>query len=367
MKITFHSVIILLGTIMNLATPAAAVSQLNIALAGLSHDHVSGILQRYSSKQVNIVGIAESDPVLVSRYKERFRLADSLFYTDLKTLLNAKRPQAVMAFNAISGHLSVVEACAPLGIHVMVEKPLAFSEKDAQRMAALARQHRIHLLTNYETTWYASNQYLYRKINDSGSIGPIRKMIVHDGHQGPQEIGVSKQFLSWLTDPKQNGGGALIDFGCYGANLMTWLMKGETPLAVTAVTRQIKPDIYPNVDDEAIILVEYPQASGIIEASWNWPFNIKDMEVFGKTGYLHAMDHNSVRIKERSNQPYSGFDLKEAQAPYDDYVSYLEAVINGRIDSKGDLSSLENNLVVVRILDAARRSAKEGKRIILKK
>src|SRR5688500_20059018 len=107
MKIIFHSVIILFGIMINLATPAPAVSQLNIALAGLSHDHVSGILQRYSSKQVNIVGIAESDPVLVSRYKERFRLADSLFYTDLKTLLNAKRPQEVMTIITIYRHLSV--------------------------------------------------------------------------------------------------------------------------------------------------------------------------------------------------------------------------------------------------------------------
>jgi predicted dehydrogenase len=350
-----------------MTAPLVSVSQLTVALAGLSHDHVSGVLQRYTSKKVNIIGIAESDPVLVSRYKQRFHLDDSLFFPDLKTLLKTKRPQAVMAFNSIAEHLAVVEICAPLGIHVMVEKPLAFSMQDAEKMAGLAKKYKIHLLTNYETTWYASNQFLYKKVNDSGSIGPIRKMIVHDGHQGPQEIGVSKQFLKWLTDPKQNGGGAIIDFGCYGANLMTWLMKGQAPTAVTAVTKQIKPDIYPHVDDDAVILLEYPQANGIIEASWNWPFNIKDMEVFGTTGYLHAVDYNSVRTKEKSSLPYSEIELKEAAPPYDDYISYLEAVISGKLESRGDLSSLENNMVVVQILDAARQSAKEGRRIVLKK
>ena len=54
--------------------------------------------------------------------------------------------------------------------------------------------------------------------------------MVHDGHQGPKEIGVPPEFLNWLTDPAQNGAGALYDFGCYGVDLMTWLMHGETPL-----------------------------------------------------------------------------------------------------------------------------------------
>ena len=92
------------------------------------------------------------------------------------------------------------------------------------------------------------------------------------------------EFLSWLTDPKLNGAGALFDFGCYGAGLMTWLMNGEKPLTVTAVTQQIKPEIYPKVDDEATIIITYPKAQAIIQASWNWPFDRKDMEVYGATG-----------------------------------------------------------------------------------
>ena len=70
-------------------------------------------------------------------------------------------------------------------------------------------------------------------------------MVVHDGHQGPKEIGVPPEFLNWLTDPAQNGAGALYDFGCYGVDLMTWLMHGETPLTVTAVVNHDKPQIYP--------------------------------------------------------------------------------------------------------------------------
>ena len=86
----------------------------------------------------------------------------------------------------------------------------------------------IYLLTNYETTWYNSNQQLYEMVTRLESqFGQIRKMTVHDGHGGPREIGCSPDFLNWLTDPVKNGGGALMDFGCYGANLMVWLMNGK--------------------------------------------------------------------------------------------------------------------------------------------
>lgn len=352
-----------IALIINLS--ASSQSPVKIALAGLSHDHVHGILQRYKKGDVIITGIAEPDLQLVKRYQQQYGLADSLFYKDLPALLKKSKPEAVMAFNAIADHLQVVEVCAPAGIHVMVEKPLSFSVQQAERMAALATRHKIHLLTNYETTWYASNQLLFRMAIDSAAIGEVRKMVVHDGHQGPKEIGVSKEFLQWLTDPAKNGGGALVDFGCYGANLMTWLMKGQPPIAVMAVTRQIKPGIYPHVDDDATIVLEYPQATGIIEASWNWPFGIKDMEVFGTTGYVQAVNSNTIRSKENQRASYMVQQVKPVEAPYHDFLQYLSAVIRGTITPGQDLSSLHNNMIVVRILEAAKRSASEGKRILL--
>lgn len=356
--------VLLFALMMMFANAVEAQAPLRIALAGLNHDHVGGVLQQFKNGKVVIIGIAEADTALVGRIKRQYRLPDSLFFKDLGSLLKQQKPVAVLAFNAISEHAAVVEACAPLGIHVMVEKPLAVTVKQAERMASLARQHRIQLLTNYETTWYASNQLLYKKIHDSAAIGAIRKMVVHDGHEGPKEIGVSKEFFKWLTDPEKNGAGALVDFGCYGANLMTWLMKGQPPISVTAITRHIKPDIYPKVDDDATILLEYPEATGIIEASWNWPFGIKDLEVFGKTGYLQAVNGNTIRLKEKGNQPYTLRQLPPAAAPYQHYIPYLTALLANEISASQDLSSLENNLIVVKILEKARQSAKEGRKIL---
>lgn len=341
-------------------------NKLNVVVAGLNHDHVYLIMNSFEKGEVNIIGIAESDANLISRFKTRYKLHDSLFNADLSLLLKSRKPEVVLAYNAISDHLAVVEAAAPLGISVMVEKPLATTVKDAERMAALARRHKIQLLTNYETTWYSSNQEAYKRIKGGREIGLIRKMVVHDGHQGPKEINVSKEFLSWLTDPVKNGGGAIVDFGCYGANLMTWLMDGQAPIAVTAITRQIKKKVYPNVDDDATILLEYPGATGIIEASWNWPFAIKDMEVFGETGYIQAVDPQTLRIKEKEQAPYSTKTAEPLPETFRNHLNYLSALLSKQITAKDDLSSLENNLIVVRILEAAKASAKSGKRVPLK-
>jgi len=340
---------------------------LKVAVAGMTHGHVAGLLSEYKKGAVDLTGIAEKDKALIKKYQARFQLPDSLFFDDLAGLLQARRPDVVLAYNATAEHLAVVELCAPLHIHVMVEKPLATTVEDAGKIAALSRRHGIQVLTNYETTWYASNQELYERVHSDSSFGIIRKMIAHDGHAGPKEIGVGKEFLDWLTDPTLNGGGALFDFGCYGANLMTWLMKGEAPIAVTAFTRQYKPAIYDRVDDDATIIVEYKNAVGIIEASWNWPFSIKDLEVFGTKGYLQAVNGTTLRSRYYPASAYTLAAAKPELPVYKSNVDYLAALLkDGRAVTGHELSSLENNLMVVRILAAARESAKKNKRIVLK-
>ena len=110
-------------------------------------------------------------------------------------MVKATQPEAVTAFNTIYDHLSVVEYCAPKGIHVMVEKPLAVNYEHAQKMIALAKKHNIHLLTNYETSWYGSNYEAYRLIHQEQKIGDIRRIIFYTGHPGPIEIGCNEEFV----------------------------------------------------------------------------------------------------------------------------------------------------------------------------
>lgn len=334
-----------------------------IAVAGLTHSHVHWILGRAKTGDLEIVGIAEPNRALAERILKQYNLPMSLVYPSLVEMLDKTTPEAVTAFNSIEEHLEVVRVCAPRKIHVMVEKPLAVSLEHAKEMETLAIRHGIFLLTNYETTWYGSNEATVEKLK---GMGPIRKIVVHDGHQGPKEIGVNVEFLDWLTDPVKNGGGAIMDFGCYGANLITWLLNGERPLSVLALTQQLKPEVYPNVDDEATIVVEYTHAQGIIQASWNWPYSRKDMEVYATTGSVFA-DREGVKVRSDPNAETQVIKTAAPSAPRHDPFALFAAVVRKEIIlSKMDLSSLENNIIVMEILEAAKQSAREGRRVKLK-
>jgi len=344
----------------------AAPRPLRVGIAGLTHGHVHGILRAVKEGKIELAGIAETNRDLADRLMKQYGISPSLLYTDLKQMVTATKPEAVTAFGSIFEHLEVVKVCAPKKIHVMVEKPLAVSLEHARQMEALAREHQIHLLTNYETTWYGSNHVAYKMLFEDKMFGDIVKVVVHDGHQGPKEIGVNKEFLEWLTDPKLNGAGALMDFGCYGADLLTWLMKGERPVSVSAITQQIKPDVYPKVDDEATIIVTYPKAQGIIQASWNWPYSRKDMEVYGKTGYILA-NKDGIRFMTEPSKGEHEQAVPFRPAPYNDPFLFLTSVVRGevKIDDR-DLSSLPVNMVAMEILQAARESASSGHVVYLK-
>src|SRR6266567_918403 len=317
----------------------AEEAPLRVALAGLVHGHAFGFFDQFQRRtDLQVVGIAEADRQLTAQFAKRYSLEPGLFYSDLEEMLRKTHPQAVLAYTNTYDHRRVVEICARYSVPVMMEKPLAVSLEDARAIEKAARAAKIQVLVNYETTWYRSNQAAYDLVHGS-AIGEIRKIVVHDGHRGPKEIGVGPEFLAWLTDPKLNGGGALFDFGCYGADLATWLMDGRRPDSVTAVTQQIKPDIYSRVDDEATIVLTYPKAQAIIQASWNWPFDRKDIEVYGQTGSVITVKRDDIRVRRGNDRPEEQVAAKAIPTPYDNSLSYLRAVI---LDGAkpDDLSSL---------------------------
>ena len=340
-----------------LCAPAAlrAAEPLRIGVAGVSHGHIHEVISKAHRGDFTVVGVWEANDSLRAATHLHDKVDGALFYADLDRMLDQTQPEAVVAFGPVYDHLQVVEACAPRGIHVMVEKPLAVSVEHAHRIADLARRYGIIVMTNYETTWYATNDEAFRLVR-AGVIGEITRMNIFDGHQGPVEIGCGPEFLAWLTDPKLNGGGAVMDFGCYGANLATKMFLGEKPLKVSGVLKQQKPHIYPKVDDDATIVLEYPTATVEIMASWNWPMNRKDMHIYGSRGYIYQDTATDMRLYTGGRETH--LTPQRLPAPYDDSFRYLAALVRGEITmAPYDLSALENNVTVVEILEAAKHNA----------
>jgi predicted dehydrogenase len=347
------------------ATPSARQpAPLRLAIAGLVHGHVGGFLRGAQGRQdVQIVGVFDPDRTLLDGYAKQYKLPDTVLFTDLAAMLSKTNPEAVASFTNTADHPAIVEAAASRRIHVMMEKPLALGNADAQRIKRAADKGGIQVLVNFETTWYPSHGSMWSLIKERGELGEIRKMVAMDGHSGPKAIKVQAEFLDWLRDPVRNGAGALYDFGCYGANLMTWMMDNQRPIAVTATTQQFQPETYPKVDDEATILVEYPKAQGIIQASWNWPFNRKDFEVYGQRGWAIATGGTGLRVA-LPGQPDHAVTPDPRPPDQKDSISHLLAVVRGTARPNA-LSSLENNTIATEILDAARESARTHKRVVL--
>jgi glucose-fructose oxidoreductase len=347
-------------------TAPAAGAHLSVAIVGLVHGHVQGWFSGLRDHpEIELVGVAEPDPALRAHYAEQYHLPSAIFFATEAELLQHTHPQAVLVYTSIAGHRAAIEQAARLHIASMVEKPLSTTYADALAIQKASEEYHVPVLVNYETTWYASNTAA-AKLLWSGQIGGMRKLVARDGHEGPKEIGVGPEFLNWLTDPEQNGAGALFDFGCYGVDLATWLMHGQAPISVTAVTQTDKPKVYPKVDDEATIILRYPQAQAIVQGSWNWPFAIKDLQVYGATGYIDTVAADGLRMRLPGEPVEHAKPAEPLAAPEDTALHYLAAVLRGEVTPRGDLSSLDTNVTVMKILDAARESARTGKTIELR-
>ena len=180
-KLRFSFTLCFLSFFLMYICPALAQKDnnpLRIAVAGVAHGHLNDVTSRIKRGDFKVVGVYEKDDRMRAHNGLSKFVDKSLFYGNLEEMLDKTKPEAVVAYGSIRDHLAVVEACAPRGIHVMVEKPLGMNMKHARRMAKLAKKYHILLLTNYETSWYATNHETYKIINEGEAEGQ-KSVFIH--------------------------------------------------------------------------------------------------------------------------------------------------------------------------------------------
>src|SRR5467141_1104845 len=350
-----------LGTRAAAAAPSAPERKTRIAIVGLDHDHVWGLLKYLEAEpDAELVAIAEPQPALVKEAKSRVQ-ASVKFYADYIKMLDEVKPDAVIVTTSNDRHLEILRECAKRHIHYSVEKPMATNAADAREMEKLAKQAGIKLMVNYWNAWVPPSHELFHRVKD-GQVGAVQKIIVQYGHAGPKEIGVSEYFADWLYDPVKNGGGAIVDFGCYGAEWALWL-KGR-PKGVQAIAQKLKVSQHNKVDDDATILLEYPDATVIVEASWDWPHSMGQVQVFGPKGSLLAT-RNTLFYRSAEDRGKSGLEgepltLNAPQGAASNPVAYFVDCIRHDKPIEDPLSP-RLNVQVLEILDAARESVRTGR------
>lgn len=351
-----------------LQTPGSAQApKVRLAIVGLDHDHVWELLQ-YIGKEPDaaLVAVVDAHPDLVEKARGQVSASVKFFPGYVEMLENTK-PDAVFVTTENDKHLDILRECAKRHINYSTEKPMATNAADALTMEQLAETGGIKLMVNYWNAWTASTHELAQRVK-SGEIGAVRKIVVQYGHQGPKEIGISKEFGDWLYDPVKNGGGAIMDFGSYGAE-MALLLRGR-PMRVIATTRKLKAGQNNRVDDEATILLDYPDATAVLEPSWDWSYNMDRTYVFGAKGSLLSTRSD---LFERSSSGEGktatpdGDRLTLSPVPHEmsNPIAYMIDRIRNNKPVEEPLSG-KMNVQVMEILDAARESARTGRAVDLK-
>jgi scyllo-inositol 2-dehydrogenase (NADP+) len=333
-----------------------------LAIVGLDHDHVWELLKYIANEpHAELVAIAEPEAALVKQAKPQ--VPDSVkFFADYVAMLDEAKPDAVIVTTSNNRHLEILRECAKRHIHYSVEKPMATNAADAREMERLARQVGIKLMVNYWNAWVAPTHELFHRVKD-GQLGAVQKIIVQYGHKGPREIGVSVYFSDWLYDPVKNGGGAIMDFGCYGAEWALWL-KGR-PKGVLATAQKLKVEQHNKVDDDSTIVLEYPDATVIIEASWDWPYSMGQVQVFGPKGSLLATRSDLFYRSAADRGANTGLEGEQVSlsAPPRETSNPIAYFVDHIRNDKPIEDPLAPNLnvQVMEILDAARESVRTGK------
>jgi predicted dehydrogenase len=354
---------------LTLAALPALAQPYKIAVIGLIHSHEGTYVPRMTrSEQVKLVGIAESIPDLVNLAKERQGAKDVPFFGDYKKMLDETKPDFVWAFVENNRHLEILKECAPRHIHVIYEKPLASTYKDAAAMADLARKYNVKVMCNYQMAWWPANQIARSEV-EKGVIGKTWRLRGIVGHGGPGSTGTGKYFFDWLTDPVKNGAGALVDFGCYNALWSLWYM--GRPESVYAEAVHLRPETFPKVEDSASLVLKYKNGINVFEGSWDLPRSFQDLEIFGSTTAPDgSLTRGSIYMTQQKVELRNGRETRElpltALPPEKaDPIAFMVDAIRNNKPIEG-ITALEINLEVVEIIEAAKESIRTGRAVKLK-
>jgi predicted dehydrogenase len=312
-------------------------------------------------KNARLVGVAEPNVELVAEARKA-GVRDGLFFTDYEKMLDQTKPDIVWAFVENNRHLEIANACAPRHINLIFEKPLASTFADAKQIEALAAKYNIRVMTNYQMAWWPTN-YSAKAAVDAGEIGTVYRLHGIVGHGGPGSDGPrNKYFFDWLTDPVKNGGGALMDFGCYNALWSLWYL-GE-PDTVYATVNHLRPERFPKVEDNATIVLHYPNAIGIFEGSWDLPRSYQDLEVFGRPGKdaPGSLHMSRAKVEVQRGRQTSTLPAQTLAPENSEPVAYMASRIQSNLPVTG-LTAIDINVKVIRIIDLAKESVKTGRAV----
>lgn len=357
-----------------------------LGIIGFAHMHVNHVASVFAAHEnARFVACADTTPLVPERQEDTYTrdwnlkhcvetLGIPQVYDDYRKMLQEENLDLVIVCAENAQHAAVVQACAAAGAHVVVEKPMAASLSDALAMARAVRDAGTTLVVNWPSTWSPAIRQAQASVAE-GVIGRVLEITWRGGHTGPLGPGSGHEGVedpaARLSGPVRGatwwhqtaaGGGAMLDYCCYGCCVSRWLI-GEQATAALGLKANLASQ-WGDAEDNAVMLARFPKALGLFEGSWSTLDHggRKGMVVYGTTGTLIPDDLAGkpvVRIER-------GGDRTEhiPAEPLPQGRHTLAHEVFGHLEGRHALHptlEMAFNLDVMAILDAGLRSSRSGK------
>lgn len=255
------------------------------------------------NNKLEIVGVCDIIPEKMDELLAKHGLENVStihHYTDYKELIAEEKPELISIATESGNHAEIALYCIAQGIHVIIEKPMAMSIEDADKIIALAEEKHVKVSACHQNRFNVAVQEL-RKAMESGRFGKISHGSIHvrwNRNKGYYEQAPWRG--TWAQD-----GGALMNQCIHGIDLLRWMM-GDEVEEVYGATRQQFHD-YLEAEDVGMAVVKFKNgAIGTIEGTTNvYPKNLEEtLYIFGENGTvkLGGTSTNNIDVWDFSDE-----------------------------------------------------------------
>ncbi len=355
---------------------------MKLRVVGISFEHMhmgDNLRMANEHPQCEVVGVCDAQSNRMSAAMEDLGLSPSQMFTDWQECIERTKPDLIILCPSTGDHALWVERLAPLGIPLLLEKPMAASLADADRITVACASSKVKLAINWPMVWVPSHRTAKRLIEE-GRIGNLIEVHYYGGNRGPLRHTAGKLEVtaedvahqkpsSWFYSREQ-GGGSLLDYLGYGVTLGSWFLQGRIPIEVTCVCDE---PAGLNVDEHSITIARYEFGLSKFETRWGtytdpWvhqPQPKCGFVLVGTEGTISSYDYEaSVLVQDRSNPAGVPVAADHIDAPNQNPVQYIVHRLQNNLPIEGPLSP-ELSRLGQRIVDTAFQSAQQKRTLRL--
>ena len=351
-------------------------------IIGTSHMHVNEVaLYICECKDMELVGVApvlsNAEKIPTLRYTPEWNFNHvkenycSKVYEDYRVMLEELKPDWAFILSENGQKTSIVEDCAMRGVNVCIEKPITVGLEEAEKIKACVELYGITATVNWPVIW---REYILRMkaALDAKIVGKPLKLRYINGHTGPLGKGAKHRGVvanaEEMTDEQRGktwwhkaelGGGVWLDIACYGCFFSRWFM-GRDAKSVMGMGSNLSTP-FGDTDDNFAAIVKYDDKLSVLEGTWTTPRAVipSGPMVLCSEGVILCTGGAETAPDVKAYDIYGNEVEVPAFKLTDAYKNMPCHLVSG--EALHEMLTLDANIDVMAILDAAMKSSRSGK------